>query len=556
MSLSKQLIINCGASRITAGVISSDEKRLRLEKLVTENLDHDLCDDEAWLGAVSVALRKLHRDHKLSGNASFIIPGNQVLNKTIRIPKVEASKRRQVIAFEAQQNIPYPLHEVVWDSQIISEDEVETEVLFVACKSNTIDAFCREISDSGFVVESINAAAVLDYNAIQVAFPETDEDVLLINIGARSTNLLFKNSKGFFVRNIQLGGNSLTQNIADGLGSSFTRSEEIKHRFFDRKFDASKGDSGAEVFSAASDSFARRMQQEITRSIVNYRRQTGSGAPKRILLSGRGALLKGLSEKLSTSQKMSIEYFDPLKNVECSPELDSRRDEIRHQSSEIIGHAAREIIRNGAEVNLLPEKIRQQVEFNSKKPYLIIAGILLAIAPWPVFFGYKQLEPVYQDQAGVLQAKISLLQEKQNRIRSNEDKIREVRERVQQIEGLVKSRNNWIQFFAELQDSLAQAEDAWLDSLEVLRKDSETGTPTCEVFVGGQILVRENSAGVANVDRASLARLLKNLQSSMESSRFVVASKPPMIDWSILQGGGLPVLPFTIHLIIDESKLL
>ena len=73
-------------------------------------------------------------------------------------------------------------------------------MLFIACKSNTIEDFCGEVARAGFSVDTINAATILDYNAIQYAYPTLDEDVLLINIGARSTNLLFKNPDGFFVR--------------------------------------------------------------------------------------------------------------------------------------------------------------------------------------------------------------------------------------------------------------------------------------------------------------------------------------------------------------------
>ena len=68
-----------------------------------------------------------------------------------------------------------------------------------------INNFCSEVSQYGFSVKNINAATILDYNAIEFTSPQLEEDVLLINIGARSTNLLFKNAEGFFVRNIQLG---------------------------------------------------------------------------------------------------------------------------------------------------------------------------------------------------------------------------------------------------------------------------------------------------------------------------------------------------------------
>lgn len=555
MSSSKQLIINCGASRVTAAVVSSSGGALQIEKLATVSLDYDFTNDEAWLGAVGVALRDIHHEHKFSGKASFIIPGNQVLTKTIRIPHVEEAKRAQIIAFEAQQNIPYPLHEVVWDTQVVGDDGVETEVLFIACKSNTIDEFCREVSQAGFTVDNINAATVLDYNAVQFAYPEMDEDVLLINIGSRSTNLLFKNSDGFFVRNIQLGGNSLTQNIADSLGKSFAQSEEIKHKFFSGELDYSQDDSGAKLLGSCADNFIRRMGQEITRSIVNYRRQKGGAAPKSILLSGRGALLDGLSEKLSASQKVAVEFFDPLQNVTLDGGIASDPNALRLEVSEIVGYAAQGMVADAAGVNLLPEDMQKEMEFASKKPYLVIAAILLAIAPWPAFLGYKQLKSAYLDKAEAIQSQVAPLQARENAIRENSEKAKSASLKIERVEGLVNSKTNWIQFFAELQASLAQAEDAWLDTLKVKREISKDGVATYEVILKGQMLVREGTVGQGNVDQEVLTQRIKSLQSSFESSEFVVSSKPPRIDWGVLQGG-LPVLPFTINLVVDTSKPL
>ena len=130
MSSSNRLIINCGSSSLTAAVLSNQGGSLHLEKLYTESLDYDFSNDSGYAEALAEGLKSLVRSNGLSGKATFIISGHQVLTKTIRIPNVEAAKRAQIIAFEAQQNIPYPLHEVVWDSQVLGDDGVETEVLF------------------------------------------------------------------------------------------------------------------------------------------------------------------------------------------------------------------------------------------------------------------------------------------------------------------------------------------------------------------------------------------------------------------------------------------
>ena len=555
MSSSKHLIINCGASRITAVTVSSSGDNLVVEKFITESLQYDYSNEDAWLGAVGDALRILNNQHNFSGKASFIIPGNQVLTKTIRIPHVEASKQAQILAFEAQQNIPYPLHEVVWDSQVVGDDGVETEILFIACKSNTIDNFCAEVSQAGFSVKTINAATILDYNAIQFASLEQEEDVLLINIGARSTNLLFKNADGFFVRNIQLGGNSLTQNIADSLGKTFVQAEDIKHKFFGGDLNYSEDDSGTKGMSACADSFIRRMSQEITRSIVNYRRQKSGAAPKRILLSGRGSLLSGLPEQLSASQNVPVELFDSLQNVTLGGETDSDSSAtLSLEVSEIIGAAARDKVADGAGVNLLPEAMQNSMEFAIKKPFLMIAAACFALAPWPAFIGYKQLSSDFISATEAIKSVTRPLIGRQSQIEKNAAQAIAVSQSIELVEGLKNSKTNWIQFLAQLQTSLSSAEDAWLDALSVKRDEPKDGSASYEVVLQGQMLVRE-TVGQGVVDQKVLSRRIKSLQSSFESSEFIVSSEPPVINWSSLRNG-LNVLPFSINLVVDTSKPL
>lgn len=553
MSSSKRLIINCGASRVTAAVIASHGGNLQIEKLVSEDLQYDFSNEEAILPSVGGALKVLAAKHKLSGKATLIIPGNQVLTKTIRIPHIEEAKRAQIIAFEAQQNIPYPLHEVVWDSQVVGDDGVETEVLFIAAKSNLVDEFCGYVSAAGFIPESIGAATVLDYNTLQHAYPDSDDDVLLINIGARSTNLLFRNLDGFFVRNIQLGGNSLTQNIADSLGKSFTQAEAIKHKFFGGGSDYSDDDSGVKLLNSCAESFMRRMSQEITRSIVNYRRQKGGAAPKRILLNGRGSLLKGLAEQLATTQKVAVDFFDPLQNVVLDGSIDS--EALRLQTSEIIGEACRSMVPNAAGVNLLPEGVQRAMAFASKKPFVLIAAACLALAPLPVYFAFNSANAADAEQIQLLESGLQPLQSSQAQIDDYQAQAEATSNAIKRVEGLVNSKSNWIQFFAELQESLHLAEDVWLDDLSVIRENAADGTPTYEVLVKGELLVRESINGAENVDEDALSDQLKSLRSSFEKSEFIVSSHSPIVTWTKLQSG-LNVLPFSINLVVDPAKPL
>src|SRR6202035_3489608 len=71
-------------------------------------------------------------------------PGFHVFSKFVKLPPVDAGKVTQIIQYEAQQNVPFPLEEVVWDYQILgSTAGGELEVLLVAIKSDVVEGLFR-----------------------------------------------------------------------------------------------------------------------------------------------------------------------------------------------------------------------------------------------------------------------------------------------------------------------------------------------------------------------------------------------------------------------------
>jgi uncharacterized circularly permuted ATP-grasp superfamily protein len=144
--------------------------------------------------------------------------------------------------------------------------------------------------------------------------------------------------------------------------------------------------------------------------------------------------------------------------------------------------------------------------------------------------------------------------ERQSQIEKNAVQAVAVSQSIELVEGLKNSKTNWIQFLAQLQASLSSAEDAWLDALSVERDEPIDGVASYEVVLQGQMLVRE-TVGQGVVDQEVLSRRIKSLQSSFESSDFIVSSEPPVINWSSLRNG-LNVLPFSINLVVDTSKPL
>ena len=245
----RNTIVNCGVSHASVSVFAMEsEGNLILEQTAVESLHYDYSNESLWLDALGAGLEKLLSQGIGRGEAHFILPGNLLLTKTIRAPRVEESKQRQIVAFELQQKMPYPLAELIWDYQVVEDDGVEQEVLAIAVRPAIAESFCEKVDALGLSPVELSAASILDFNALRHSHLEMrGEETLVINIGAKSTNLLFINPEGFLIRNIALGGNSLTQHVADSIGVPFTKAEQVKKSFFSGEVAFSSDDPAVQV---------------------------------------------------------------------------------------------------------------------------------------------------------------------------------------------------------------------------------------------------------------------------------------------------------------------
>ena len=193
MKASPTLIVNCGVSHVSASVFTSGEDGiLRLEEVRFAQLTHDLSNEDEWLGGVETGLKELKSTYGMGGETHFILPGSLLLTKTIRVPHVEEAKQDQIVTFELQQKMPYPLTELVWGYQVVEDDGVEQEVLAAAVRPAIAEAFCERVDAIGFRPVELSAASILDYNAMRHSHIDLkDGEMLVINVGAKSSNLLF-----------------------------------------------------------------------------------------------------------------------------------------------------------------------------------------------------------------------------------------------------------------------------------------------------------------------------------------------------------------------------
>ncbi len=528
MSEKKEIIINCGISQVSAGIFSKQGERILLEQVGLETLRYNYSSEDQWLDCFADGLKNLCAREKIKGDARFIFPGCLLLTKTIRVPHVEEEKQRKIVAFELMQKMPVPLAELIWDYQVIDDDGVEQEILAFAVKPKVAEDFCERVMEIGLNPVQITPAPVLDYNAMRASGIGLDSgETLVVNIGARSTNLLFINPTGFLLRPLSVGGNSLTQNISDNLGTQFEKAEEIKKNYFSGAVAFSADDPSVQLLENCAKQFLARLSQEITRSLVTYKRLKKGKSPSRMFLAGRGALLNQLPEYLSQSQRLDIDYFDPLRALLLSDGVSQEmRNLLPFMLSEPVGLAT-SIFSKVADdqspltktINLLPKSKLTNLNFKRKQPLLLVSAFLLSLTPVPSIWSNYQETERHQKALIRAQEDLAKIEESLSGMESKNDTLdflqyftKQVHARnqvyQQQAETLWKLREllNHLQNSLEFED----ISDTWFDEFKItgLEQDeqrnplrsAQDSTPVLKL--SGRYLVRPTVESSA--DRAAL----------------------------------------------------
>jgi type IV pilus assembly protein PilM len=524
MSLPRVLAVDCGAGHAACGLFSSDKSgRLKLEKLSFGTFNPDAAVEADWALNMAQAIGDSAKAEKLSGDVVIGLPGHHILGKFIKIPTIEESKRQKIVQFEAQQNIPYALDEVVWDYQVVADQGLDLELMLAAAKKEVVQGACDAVTRSGLGVDSLVPSSVAVTRCFRYNYPESTGSVIIADIGARSTNLIFVDAERFFVRTIPLAGNGITQSVAEEIKHDFARCEAIKLQVLGGTSELPANSPARAAVQNAVNSFIGRLHLELTRSIVNYRRQSGAEQPVALYLTGGCSMVPELAEKLGEKLKMQVERLNPLKNV---ADASGSGAEFEAVLASLVGLAVPPEAGKKS-INLLPPDISEKRAFARRQPMLMAAALLVALSLTPLVVQNSRALDAARKDMRALENAIQPLDSLQNRIRENARALEEVKAEVLAVQSLAESKNNWINFFSDLQDRLVKVEDVWLEALSVIRPTTATAPAAAGGLFGGapqnDAVVEEGAGEAKPVIRLQLSgRLLdrKNPVSRVSSDSY------------------------------------
>ncbi len=547
----KIIAIDIGAGNICLGVFAPMKSGgIQLVDFAIESLGVEGGDDESR-SCLITALHGLIHDHDIKpGPVLLTIPGQQVFSRFVRLPPVSEDKIDQIVRYEAQQNVPFPINEVVWDYQLIGGSEGEVDVMLAAVKLDLVETLCQAVEQLGFEPELVDVAPLALYNTVRYNYDELPACTLVVDMGARSTDLIFIEEGRVFSRSIPAGGNAITNQIMKEFDQSFEDAEEIKktHGFvaFGGAYEAPSSEVADKV-SKSVRSVMTRLHAEIGRSVNFYRTQQQGTKPGLILLTGGSSVLPYTDRFLEEKLSVKVDFLNPFQNVTVGQNIDDKEiASSANRLGEVVGSSLRKMMSCPIEIDLLPPSVRAQKAMRKKLPFFIVTAFCLVLVAgvWCAYF--LKLEKLAGKRLAKIEARVCDLQVEAVEMSKVESEMALIEKKKMELINLSTSRSQRFKRVQAIHRQLPAG--MWIIGLS---GRDEGGSGGDKQGKDGTVRILELE-GRAYVDKHPNGQSVTRFAEKLGALKEFEKSK---ISWMPAPGDD-PVMKFKIELILNKSVQL
>jgi type IV pilus assembly protein PilM len=417
------------------------------------------------------ALRQLtSRNNLRRQRVAISVPGQSGLARFIKLPPVEAKRIPDIVRYEARQQIPFALDEVVWSYQRMRggvEEEgfvAEAEIGLFAMKRDQVYRALQPLAAVGIEADIVQLSPLALYNFLVFerwdelpSDAEYDPDnpppyYVILSMGTDSSDLVITNGFRVWQRSVPLGGNHFTRALTKELKLTFAKAEHLKRN-------ASAAEDPRAVFQAMRPVF-NDLLTELHRSI-NYFSSINRSAEIRYLIPlGNAMKLPGLRRYLSTSlgyELIDITSYRGLVGPEVVQSPTFQENLLTF--AVCYGLAVQALGKGRIDTNLLPREVLQERLIRSKKPWAVAAAAALLLGFSLTFMGYSRALGVMSPQryadaeqqaAQVAKQSQSLQQEKS----SAESGLQATDQVGQNLVSHVEGRVQWLELLRAINECL------------------------------------------------------------------------------------------------------
>jgi type IV pilus assembly protein PilM len=360
------------------------------------------------------ALEQFLSRNSLRGDMVVIsVPGQSGLARFVKLPPVEEKKIADIVRFEAKQQIPFPLEEVVWDFQKLSSgslsgDFVETEIGLFAMKREMVNRALSQFKEVNVEVHVIQMSPLALCNFIahdqlgktEGAAPteegaETDASgkkqcVVALDMGTDSSNLVITDGgKIIWQRPIPIGGNHFTRALTKDMKLTFAKAEHLKRN-------AAKSPELRKILASLK-SVLNDFVGEVQRSLGYFTNTHRDAQIQYMVGLGNAFRLPGLKQFLTEKLQLDVRKlgkFERLtgESVTAAPTF----SENIMSFGVAYGLGLQGLKQTRLQTNLLPHEVRIERLVRGKKPWAVAAAAVLLIA-CAALAGAKAVENSYVD---------------------------------------------------------------------------------------------------------------------------------------------------------------
>jgi type IV pilus assembly protein PilM len=459
------LTVDFGAGSLKVAEFEVNEAGgLRLRQYALKSLGAEGSQESTREAVMQKALQELLASHGFRAkDVNVCAPGFHVFSKFVKLPPVDASKVTQIIQYEAQQNVPFPLAEVVWDYQILGSTPTgELEVLLVAIKTDIVEGLFRVTESSGLRLQLADVSPAALCNAFRYNYGDLEDCTMLLDIGAKTSNLLFFEKGKVYSRSINLGANAITQDFSNESKLSWADAEQkkISEGFVSLGGAYEEPENAHQAaISKIARQFMTRLHIQVNQTMQFYRGQQGGSAPQRLFLCGGASLMPYTAQFFAEKLNVPVEYFNPFRSVQIDPGINLEDlARVAHSLGEVVGLGLRNLAHCPVELNLMPESTLGWIHFNQKKPYLLATAFSLVLVVFAAGFIFQKLATINQGEVEKLEGQITPLQSRMTTFQNELSKRDAIHADADTVSGWIQNRYYWPDVLNELHRILIQVE--------------------------------------------------------------------------------------------------
>jgi type IV pilus assembly protein PilM len=392
--------------------------------------------------------------------AAISLPGSAAFIKHIKVPPVTDYKIDRIIFYEAQQQIPLPLDEVIFSYQVLNKKTPqELTAMLVAVKKELVNRYISLVNKAGLKVTAVDLSPIAFFNNVRFTQGGVKKEVnLLIHIGASATDIgIQQDGELRFVRSLPLAGHHLTKTIQREMHISFQEAERLKRE---------EGKIITKVLE--------KLIIEIQRSLTLYQSQSEGKVSifNKVILGGGESRLPNLARFLGERLGIEVEPLLPLSKIHIAP---PHQDRLDPSLSVAMGLALRGINQIAIDIDLLPLELKRRREFKGKRGYLISSALIALLIPLTFFPPILRNCRVMEGRLKVITTKLREYKQfglKLPQIKKLKGDNSIIETRIKILKGMVEESNLHLEILSQLGKTIP--DEIWLNNFSAEEGGSST----------------------------------------------------------------------------------